>query len=146
MVSDFRDTPPARALMRASSSNREGPVATPAPSSMSTDPKHELEPVNSPLQQRSTSWEVKHPEAIIYNPEDHELSTVQLAVLERDSNKFEVYLPRWQNRVDIYVDRKGKSGFVASVRLDKLGRSKNWQRRLRHNYTSLYVKGQKPHC
>lgn len=37
-----------------------------------------------------------------------------------------------------------RTGFVATVRLDKLSTKKNWQRRLRQNYTVLRVKGLKP--
>lgn len=60
------------------------------------------------------------------------------------SEKFEVHLPPWRNRVDIYLDEKAREGFVATVNLSRLGSTKNWQRRFRHNYTSLYVKGAKP--
>ena len=59
-------------------------------------------------------------------------------------NSFQVDLPWWRNRVDIYVDPKNKTGFVATVQLDRLGKIKNWQRRIGHNYTVLHVKGLKP--
>ena len=55
-----------------------------------------------------------------------------------------IQLPLWRNRVDIYMDEKAKSGFIASVNLDRLGAKTNWQRRFRHKYTELYVKELKP--
>ena len=60
-------------------------------------------------------------------------------VAECDS--YQVHLPRWSNKVDIYLDPKNRSGFIATVRLDRLGPAKNWQRRFRHNYKVLHVKG-----
>ena len=60
------------------------------------------------------------------------------------SDSFQVHLPWWRNRVNIYVDEEARTGFVATVKLDRLGPKTNWQRRLRHNYTTLYVKGLKP--
>ena len=59
-------------------------------------------------------------------------------------DSFQVDLPWWRNRVDIYVDPKTKTGFVATVQLNKLGKIKNWQRHMGHNYTVLHVKGLKP--
>lgn len=109
---------------------------------------------------RSLSWDRKEPQAIVYDPSKQALSTLSLTTLERmfscrngcitvadrteTSEKFEVHLPPWRNRVDIYLNEKAREGFVATVHLDRLGSTKNWQRRLRHNYTSLYVKGAKP--
>ena len=61
-----------------------------------------------------------------------------------DGDSFPVDLPRWRNRVDIYVDPENRSGFVATVQLDRLGPAKNWQRRLGHKYRILHVKGLKP--
>ncbi len=59
-------------------------------------------------------------------------------------DSFQVDLPWWRNRVDIYVDPKTKTGFVATVQLNRLGKIKNWQRHIGHNYTVLHVKGLKP--
>lgn len=42
------------------------------------------------------------------------------------------------------MDPKKRSGFVATVRLDRLGPAKVWQRRLRHNYKVLRIKGLEP--
>lgn len=70
------------------------------------------------------------------------LSSTSSDLLGTDS--FKVHLPWWRNRVDIYMDEEAKSEFVATIKLDRLGRRTNWQRRLRHNYTTLYVKGFKP--
>ena len=56
---------------------------------------------------------------------------------------FPVYLPRWSNRVDFYVD-EDKSGFVASIHLGLLEWRKNWARHLGMNYTVLHDKGTKP--
>ncbi len=64
--------------------------------------------------------------------------------MTEDYKSFPVHLPRWSNRVDIYVDDKHKSGFVASIHLGQLKWRKNWARRLRINYTVLHVKGTKP--
>lgn len=109
---------------------------------------------------RTDSWEKSPLKAIVYDPSSHKLSTDYLSTLDSQSPKncrscsqltfnietdnFEVHLPWWRNTVDIYVDAEARSGFVATVRLDKLGPKKNWQRRLRHNYTILRVKGPKP--
>lgn len=60
------------------------------------------------------------------------------------TDSIKVHLPRWRNRVDIYIDEEARSEFVATVKLDRLGRKRNWQRRLGHNYTTLYVKGLRP--
>jgi len=97
----------------------------------------------------------------VYDPSSHKLSTDYLSKLDSQllnfyslavlwliltiaSDNFEVHLPWWRNSVDIYVDSVARTGFVATVRLDKLGPKKNWQRRLRQNYTVLRVKGLKP--
>lgn len=106
------------------------------------------------------SWDRKEPQAILYDPSKHALSTLSMTVPEGEcwyswlrklgwfhaesSEKFEVHLPRWKNRVNIYVGEKAREGFIATIYLNWLGSAKNWQRRLRHNYTSLYVKGVKP--
>jgi predicted phage tail protein len=63
----------------------------------------------------------------------------------RDSNMSEtsdlirVDLPHWANWVDIYIDGKTKTGFIASVQMKRLGAKKNWQRHLGYNYTRMFV-------
>ena len=57
---------------------------------------------------------------------------------------FKVHLPWWRNKVDIYAYPENKSGFIATVQLDRLGVTKNWERRLRKNYAVMLVKGKKP--
>ena len=57
---------------------------------------------------------------------------------------FQLDLPWWRNRVDIYINLETKIGFVATVQLDRLGKIKNLQRRVGQNYTVLLVKGSKP--
>ncbi|MCJ1362018.1 hypothetical protein MMC16_001120 [Acarospora aff. strigata] len=94
--------------------------------------------------QRSLSLDRKGPRAILYDPSKQELSTLSITILEQTSNIIQVHLPPWRNRVDIYLDEKAREKFVATVNLNRLGPAKNWQRRLRRNYTSLYVKGAKP--
>lgn len=116
---------------------------------------------------RTNSWDKTHSsKAFVYDPLNHKLSTEKLSTLDSQSphslnlvfhgiskceltisteiDNFEVRLPRWRNSIDIYVDAASRSGFVATVRLDKLGPKKNWQRRLRRNYTVLRVKGARP--
>lgn len=108
---------------------------------------------------RTNSWDKAPVKAIVYDPTSRRLSTDYLSTLESqsddsnahsqltrktESDNFQVHLPWWRNSVDIYVDAEARSGFVATVRLDKLGLKKNWQRRLRQNYTVLRVKGPKP--
>ncbi len=110
---------------------------------------------------RSLSWERKEPRAILYDPSKQALSTFSITSSDRKSpwscgvqdrcsiqaetsDKIKVHLPPWRNRVDIYLDEKAREGFVATVNLNRLGSTKNWQRRLRRNYTSLYVRGEKP--
>ena len=61
-----------------------------------------------------------------------------------DCDSFPIDLPRWRNRVDIYVCPENRSGFVATVQLDRLGPAKNLQRRFGHKYRVLHVKGLKP--
>ena len=61
-----------------------------------------------------------------------------------DCDSFPIDLPRWRNRVDIYVCPEDRSGFVATVQLDRLGPAKNLQRRFGHKYRVLHVKGLKP--
>ena len=112
-------------------------------------------------ERRSNSWDRKS-KAIVYDPSLHELKTERCedlnskrnplicrnnetkTDLEGKSDSFEVHLPRWRNRVDIYVDPEARSGFVASIQLDKLKWTKNWQRRLGRNYKVLHVRGLKP--
>lgn len=50
-------------------------------------------------------------------------------------------MPRFRNRVYIYTDKKAKTGFICTIRLDRLGLVKNLQRRLGLNYQVLHVKG-----
>ena len=107
---------------------------------------------------RSNSWERKS-KAIVYDPASYELKTERCEDLDSEklldlvtsfanplgkSDSFEVPLPRWRNQVDIYLDPKARSGFVATIKLDKLKWTKNWQRRLGHNYKVLHVRGTKP--
>jgi len=65
-------------------------------------------------------------------------------LLVEETNSFEVQLPRWRNHVDVFKDMESELGFVATLRLDRIGMKKNWQRRLGYNYKVLYVKGKKP--
>ena len=115
-----------------------------------------------PRSKRTPSWENKTLKAIVYDPESHDISTEEVSILEsaflqpfpatathtkslEESDNFQVYLPSWRNRVDIYLNAESRSAFVATIRLDKqLSPSKNWQRRLRRNYKVLYVKGLRP--
>ena len=60
------------------------------------------------------------------------------------TNSFEVQLPRWRNRVDVYTDMEERTGYTATLRLNRLGLKKNWQRHLGMNYQVLFVKGDKP--
>ncbi|CAD6587529.1 MAG: hypothetical protein ASARMPREDX12_002924 [Alectoria sarmentosa] len=92
---------------------------------------------------RTSSWDHK-PQAIVYDPSLDKLETVKCENLNSKCDSFPVHLPWWSNKVDIYVDAKNRSGFVATVQLDRLGPAKNWQRRFRRNYTVLHVKGLKP--
>ena len=101
------------------------------------------------------SWDHK-PQAIVYDPssdrfgtekcggECSNLATGRAANLVANCDSYPVHLPWWSNKVDIYADPKNRSGFVATIRLDRLGPAKVWQRRFRHNYTILHVKGLKP--
>lgn len=106
---------------------------------------------------RTGSWDHK-PQAIVYDPSLDKLETVKCENLNSElqtlvmkaadfaakCDSFPVHLPWWSNKVDIYVDPENRSGFIATVQLDRLGRAKNWQRRFRHNYKVLHVKGLKP--
>ncbi|KAF6236763.1 hypothetical protein HO173_005054 [Letharia columbiana] len=92
---------------------------------------------------RTSNWDHK-PQAIVYDPSLDKFETVERQNLNTDCNSFPVHLPWWRNKVDIYLDPENRSGFVATVKLDRLGAAKNWQRRLRHNYKVLHVKGLKP--
>ena len=117
------------------------------------NPEHQLS-----AEDRTSSWDHKS-QAIVYDPSLDKLETVKcenlnsewdtvaarnLLTLLAKCDSFPVHLPWWSNKVDIYVDPESRSGFIATVRLDRLGPAKNWQRRLRHNYTVLHVKGLKP--
>lgn len=110
-------------------------------------------------QNGTKSWENKLSRVVMYDPSSHGLTMGDLTKEDRnfhfslrlpklanflEQSSLAVQLPRWRNRVDIYTDEKARSGFVATVKLDRLGSKTNWQRRLRHKYTTLYVKGSKP--
>ena len=114
----------------------------------------------SSRQERPPGWDSKHPRAIVYDPCSHELKTEDLTTLEgkillsvafvpcleliAKYETFKVHLPWWRNKVDIYAYPETKSGFIATVQLDRLGRAKNWERRLRKNHRVMHVKGKKP--
>ena len=66
-----------------------------------------------------------------------------LPVAEQHAS-FQVHLPRWRNRVDIYLDEKKKTGLVTSIDLGQIGVKRNLKRRLGYNYRVLHVKGVKP--
>ncbi len=101
----------------------------------------------------------KQARVIVWDPLNHDLSFEMqetldgmsttssdhspLTIIEEDAS-FKVHLPRWRNRVDIYLDEKNKAGFVTSIDLSKLGVGKNLKRRLRYSYTVLHVKGANP--
>lgn len=110
-------------------------------------------------QQRTLSWEHKHSQAIVWDPLNHEVSYEAKETLDsklatkaecsiltviESYDTFKVHIPRWRNRVDIYLDDERKAGFVTSIDLGKLGLRKNMKRRLRYNYTVLHIKGAKP--
>lgn len=97
--------------------------------------------------------------AIVYDPSSHQLWTEDCNKLDSEwsyhgedmsSNllgkytSFQLDLPWWRNRVDIYINPETKTGFVATVQLDRLGKIKNLQRRVGQNYTVLLVKGSTP--
>ncbi len=110
-------------------------------------------------QHRTGSWDNRTSRAIVYDPLKHHLSfeteenlnskipvsgnRFKLIFAETDTS-FQVHLPRWRNRVDIYLDDQQKEGFVTSIDLGKLGVGKNLKRRLGYDYTVLHVKGAKP--
>jgi len=112
------------------------------------------------LKRRSSTWKPDPQQALVYRAESDDLAfedvtEINSQLLEHDSvareltlwleisNSFEVQLPRWRNRVYVYADKKSKTGFVATIRLDRLGPVKNLQRRLGLNYRTLHVKGNK---
>ncbi len=101
----------------------------------------------------------KQPRVIVWDPLNHQLSFEMQDTLDsksttspdgspltktEDDASFKVHLPRWRNRVDIYLDEEHKAGFVTSIDLSKLGVGKNLKRRLRYSYTVLHVKGANP--
>lgn len=101
----------------------------------------------------------KSPRVIIYDPLNH---TLGLERLTEDESKFlcsshlpkfanflektsvAVQLSRWRNDVNVFLDQESRSGFVAIVKLNRLGPKITWQRRLQNKYTTLYMKGLKP--
>ncbi len=108
---------------------------------------------------RTSSWDNKHSRVIVYDPLNHDLSfeteetlnSMDIAsrfrsplITPETDTSFKVHLPRWRNRVNIYLDDERKAGFVTSIDLGKLGVGKNLKRRLRYNYTVLHVKGARP--
>jgi len=42
--------------------------------------------------------------------------------------------------VEIYIDNRAKSGLIAVLKLDKLGRLVNWQRHMKRNYLRMFVR------
>ena len=108
---------------------------------------------------RKKSWPlVKEPQVILYHPREDKFSIEKEADLQNckknlsqlmrcdsllttagGSKAINVPLPKWCNRVSIYLDPINKSQFVASVRISRIGWIKNWQRRTGRNYTSLYI-------
>lgn len=108
---------------------------------------------------RTGNWDHKESRVIVWDPLNHDLSFEMeetldgrsaispdrslLTVTEKYAS-FPVHLPRWRNRVDIYLDEEHKAGFVTSIDLSQLGVGKNLKRRLRYRYTVLHVKGAKP--
>ena len=104
---------------------------------------------------RTSSWDNKL-QAIVYDPAMDSFGTEECGGMFKNlatrysltcvahCDSYQVHLPWWSNKVDIYQDPENRSGFIATVRLDRLGAAKVWQRRLRHNYKVLHVKGLKP--
>lgn len=114
---------------------------------------------------RSKSWDRNLPLALVYQQGEPHLGVEEinevnsklskctlrldfeiprLILTKEESNAFEIQLPRWGNRVFLYPNMEEKTGYPVSLRLDRLGWKKNWQRRLGLNYTVLHVKGKKP--
>ena len=60
-----------------------------------------------------------------------------------ESNSFEVSLPQWRNQVHVYIDMEAWQDYMATLKLDRIGLKKKWQRHLGMNYKVLHVKGQK---
>ena len=113
----------------------------------------------SSAQNKTHSWDSKSSRVVLYDPFNHGLTTDWLTTDDRnfpllshllkvanflEKSSLAIQLPRWRNRVDIYIDQEAKSRFVATVKLNRLGRKANWQRRLWRKYTMLYMKGFKP--
>ena len=44
----------------------------------------------------------------------------------------------------IFEDLDAEEGYIATIRLSGFGMKRNWQIRLRINYTILHVKGENP--
>ena len=96
---------------------------------------------------------------ILYDPISYGLETKKLALLQGvplriccqlshytkctggDIEAFEVPMPSWRNTVNIYLNSEKQSGFIAQIHLNRLGKRRNMQRRLRQDFTKLYVKG-----
>lgn len=58
-----------------------------------------------------------------------------------ERNSFEVQLSRWRNQVNFFTIKEAKTGFICTIRLDRLGFVKIFQRRLGLNYQVLHVNG-----
>ena len=113
---------------------------------------------------RIKSWEHSPPLALVYRPGNPDLAVEEineangkpmdmplifslnswLIPPSEESNSYEVQLPRWRNRLHVYIDMEKRLGYTATLRLDRVGRKKNWQRHLGLNYKVLFVKGDKP--
>ncbi|CAD6587514.1 MAG: hypothetical protein ASARMPREDX12_002917 [Alectoria sarmentosa] len=93
---------------------------------------------------RIRSWEHNPPQALVYEQGSPHLAVEEINEVNKESNSFEIQLPRWRNRVHVYADMEEQRGYAATLRLDRLGLKKNWQRRLGINYRVLHVKGKKP--
>lgn len=111
---------------------------------------------NAPSQDKTNSWDSKSSRVVLYDPFNHGLKTDWLTQDEGnfpfsfplpelanflENSSVRIQLPRWRNSVDIYIDQTAKVGFVATVKLTRLGKRTNWQRRLRYKHTYLYMKG-----
>ncbi|MCJ1248377.1 hypothetical protein MMC30_005594 [Trapelia coarctata] len=76
---------------------------------------------------------------ILYDTVLGEIRPAELAVVLDHPRCVEITLPQWSNEVEVHIDDKAKSGLIAVVKLACLGRSVNWQRHLRLNYTRMCV-------
>ena len=133
-------------------------MAAVATTTESRDPSHNQPSRNDTFKPRS--WGPKSPKALVFNPwkpvevteEEANEQNSKIYPYERAygsdgrteaSNSFEVQLPRWRNRVHVYED-PAKTGYICTLRLDRVGFIKNCKRRLGYDYKVLHVKGEKP--